>query len=148
MKRFFAVAIIAVMLFCSCATAFAIEVENFKFTLTTEAALKGYYISQDYAHKTQDHTRYASIRVNTWSAIPKRTLHTGIVNQNVVPYTYFEWMSPPSSKNESVRVFSKYKDEYVGYTGSGYRHYAAMRLNTEETVSPVVVTGVFTPDSK
>ena len=28
------------------------------------------------------------------------------------------------------------------------KHYAAMRLNTDETVSTVKVSGVFTPDSK
>lgn len=40
------------------------------------------------------------------------------------------------------------KSDYVVYTGTSYKHYAAMRLNTDETVSTVKVSGVFTPDSK
>ena len=36
----------------------------------------------------------------------------------------------------------------ISMTVTSYKHYAAMRLNTDETVSTVKVSGVFTPDSK
>ena len=106
------------------------------------------YPSNEYARKNDSTKWYASIRVTKWSAIPKKNLHTGIVGPGMTPYTTFKWMSPPSETSESVRVFSKYKSDYVVYTGTSYKHYAAMRLNTDETVSTVKVSGVFTPDSK
>lgn len=109
---------------------------------------EGYYPSNEYARKNDSTKWYASIRVTKWSAIPKKNLHTGIVGPGMTPYTTFKWMSPPSETSESVRVFSKYKSDYVVYTGTSYKHYAAMRLNTDETVSTVKVSGVFTPDSK
>ena len=112
------------------------------------AATEGYYPSNEYARKNDSTKWYASIRVTKWSAIPKKNLHTGIVGPGMTPYTTFKWMSPPSETSESVRVFSKYKSDYVVYTGTSYKHYAAMRLNTDETVSTVKVSGVFTPDSK
>lgn len=42
----------------------------------------------------------------------------------------------------SGSAFAAVKDD------TSYKHYAAMRLNTDETVSTVKVSGVFTPDSK
>lgn len=125
----------------------AADVKSFEFTLTPESAQHGYQRSSKYATKYDSSKYYASIRINDWSTLPTRTLHTGIWN-NSTPYTYFVWMSPPASTSTSVRVFSKYKDQYVTYTGSSFKHYVAMRLNTEETVPSVVASGVFTPDSK
>ena len=148
MKRFVAFALMAIMLLSCCSTAFAdADVKNFAFTLKASDADDGYYPSNEYARKNDSTKRYASIRVTTWSAIPKKNLHTGIVGPGMVTYTNFAWMTPPSSTSESVRVYSQYKDAYLGYTGSAYKHYAAMRLNTVETVSTVKVSGVFTPDS-
>lgn len=51
-------------------------------------------------------------------------------------------------KDDTVSPLYLYKSDYVVYTGTSYKHYAAMRLNTDETVSTVKVSGVFTPDSK
>lgn len=55
----------------------------------------------------------------------------------------------------SGSAFAAVKDDTVSplylYTRkvkASYKHYAAMRLNTDETVSTVKVSGVFTPDSK
>lgn len=149
MKRYVAIALMAIMLLSLCSTAFAAaDVKEFGFTMKASAATEGYYPSNEYARKNDSTKWYASIRVTKWSAIPKKNLHTGIVGPGMTPYTTFKWMSPPSSTSESVRVFSKYKDSYVVYTGTSYKHYAAMRLNTDETVSTVKVSGIFTPDSK
>lgn len=149
MKRFAAIALMAIMLLSFCSTAFAAaDVKEFGFTMKASAATEGYYTSNEYARKNDSTKWYASIRVTKWSAIPKKNLHTGIVGPGMTPYTTFKWMSPPSETSESVRVFSKYKSDYVVYTGTSYKHYAAMRLNTDETVSTVKVSGVFTPDSK
>lgn len=148
MKRVISILLVTMMLLMFAGTAFAsADIKEFEFTLTRESAQNGYQRSREYAIKRDSSKYYASIRINEWGAIPTRTLHTGIWN-NTTPYTYFVWMSPPATTNTSVRVFSKYKDAYVTYTGNSYKHYVAMRLNTEESVTPVYVKGVFTPDSK
>lgn len=152
--RGMAMVLVGIMLLTISGSAFAAVKDDtvsplYLYTRKVKASLtEGYYPSNEYARKNDSTKWYASIRVTKWSAIPKKNLHTGIVGPGMTPYTTFKWMSPPSETSESVRVFSKYKSDYVVYTGTSYKHYAAMRLNTDETVSTVKVSGVFTPDSK